>query len=44
MDIIDELVIAYRVLAAHGVVDAYGHVSVRKPNGIISPARWRRSW
>lgn len=32
MDIIDELVIAYRVLAAHGVVDAYGHVSVRKPD------------
>ncbi|MEE8333311.1 MAG: class II aldolase/adducin family protein [Alphaproteobacteria bacterium] len=32
MDFIDELVIAYRVLAAHGVVDAYGHVSVRKPD------------
>jgi ribulose-5-phosphate 4-epimerase/fuculose-1-phosphate aldolase len=31
MDFIDELVIAYRVLAAHGVVDAYGHVSVRHP-------------
>jgi HCOMODA/2-hydroxy-3-carboxy-muconic semialdehyde decarboxylase len=25
----DELVLAYRILAAHGVVDAYGHVSLR---------------
>ncbi len=25
----DELVLAYRILAAHGVVDAYGHVSRR---------------
>jgi ribulose-5-phosphate 4-epimerase/fuculose-1-phosphate aldolase len=32
MDLIDELVIAYRVLAAEGVVDAYGHVSVRNPD------------
>ena len=24
-----DLVLAYRILAAHGVVDAYGHVSVR---------------
>jgi ribulose-5-phosphate 4-epimerase/fuculose-1-phosphate aldolase len=31
MDYIDELVIAYRVLASHGVVDAYGHVSLRHP-------------
>ena len=26
---IEDLVLAYRILAAHGVVDAYGHVSVR---------------
>lgn len=26
----DELVLAYRILAAHGVVDAYGHVSLRR--------------
>jgi len=25
----EELVLAYRILAAHGVVDAYGHVSLR---------------
>src|SRR5580704_9306368 len=25
----DDLVLAYRILAAHGVVDAYGHVSLR---------------
>jgi ribulose-5-phosphate 4-epimerase/fuculose-1-phosphate aldolase len=25
----EELVLAYRILAAHGVVDAYGHVSMR---------------
>jgi ribulose-5-phosphate 4-epimerase/fuculose-1-phosphate aldolase len=25
----EDLVLAYRILAAHGVVDAYGHVSVR---------------
>jgi ribulose-5-phosphate 4-epimerase/fuculose-1-phosphate aldolase len=29
MDQIEELVLAYRILAAHGIVDAYGHVSVR---------------
>jgi ribulose-5-phosphate 4-epimerase/fuculose-1-phosphate aldolase len=28
----DELVLAYRILAAHGVVDAYGHVSLRCAN------------
>src|SRR5215831_9386323 len=28
-DQIEDLVLAYRILAAHGVVDAYGHVSVR---------------
>jgi len=27
-----DLVIAYRTLAAHGVIDAYGHVSVRSPD------------
>jgi HCOMODA/2-hydroxy-3-carboxy-muconic semialdehyde decarboxylase len=32
MDLIDELVIANRVLADQGVVDAYGHVSVRAPD------------
>ncbi len=26
---VEDLVLAYRILAAHGVVDAYGHVSVR---------------
>src|SRR5579862_2305515 len=25
----DDLVLGYRILAAHGVVDAYGHVSLR---------------
>src|SRR5262249_57467650 len=29
MSQIEDLVLAYRILAAHGVVDAYGHVSVR---------------
>lgn len=29
MSPIDDLVAAYRILAAHGVIDAYGHVSVR---------------
>ena len=29
MSLIQDLVIAYRVLAEHGVIDAYGHVSVR---------------
>lgn len=28
---IEDLVLAYRILAAHGVVDAYGHASVRSP-------------
>jgi HCOMODA/2-hydroxy-3-carboxy-muconic semialdehyde decarboxylase len=28
-DQVEDLVLAYRILAAHGVVDAYGHVSVR---------------
>lgn len=28
---VEDLVLAYRILAAHGVVDAYGHASVRSP-------------
>jgi ribulose-5-phosphate 4-epimerase/fuculose-1-phosphate aldolase len=31
MSIFEDLVIAYRVLEEHGVIDAYGHVSVRDP-------------
>jgi len=33
----DDLVLAYRILAAHGVVDAYGHVSLRTAR---NPARY----
>jgi len=29
MQLIEDLVAAYRILAEHGVIDAYGHVSVR---------------
>jgi ribulose-5-phosphate 4-epimerase/fuculose-1-phosphate aldolase len=29
MSLIEDLVISYRVLAAHGVIDGYGHISVR---------------
>lgn len=29
LDLIEDLVAAYRILAEHGVIDAYGHVSVR---------------
>ncbi len=32
MDYIDDLVAAYRILAEHGVIDAYGHVSLRSPS------------
>ena len=32
MDYIDDLVAAYRILAEHGVIDAYGHVSMRSPD------------
>ena len=28
----DDLVAAYRILAEHGVIDAYGHVSMRSPH------------
>jgi HCOMODA/2-hydroxy-3-carboxy-muconic semialdehyde decarboxylase len=31
MDALLDLVAAYRILAAHGVIDAYGHVSLRSP-------------
>ena len=31
MDELQDLVAAYRILAAHGVIDAYGHVSLRSP-------------
>jgi ribulose-5-phosphate 4-epimerase/fuculose-1-phosphate aldolase len=31
MDTIEDLVAAYRILAEHGVIDAYGHVSLRSP-------------
>jgi len=31
MQDLEDLVAAYRILAAHGVIDAYGHVSLRSP-------------
>jgi HCOMODA/2-hydroxy-3-carboxy-muconic semialdehyde decarboxylase len=31
MHTLEDLVAAYRILAAHGVIDAYGHVSMRSP-------------
>src|SRR5215510_7778407 len=31
MEELEDLVAAYRILAAHGVIDAYGHVSLRSP-------------
>jgi len=31
MNHFDDLVAAYRILAEHGVIDAYGHVSIRSP-------------
>jgi ribulose-5-phosphate 4-epimerase/fuculose-1-phosphate aldolase len=31
VEALHDLVAAYRVLAAHGVIDAYGHVSLRSP-------------
>jgi HCOMODA/2-hydroxy-3-carboxy-muconic semialdehyde decarboxylase len=30
--LIDDLVAANRILAGHGVIDAYGHVSMRSPH------------
>src|SRR5256885_6199028 len=32
MNHFDDLVAAYRLLAEHGVIDAYGHVSMRSPD------------
>jgi HCOMODA/2-hydroxy-3-carboxy-muconic semialdehyde decarboxylase len=31
LDALQDLVAAYRILAEHGVIDAYGHVSLRSP-------------
>jgi len=31
MNLFQDLAIAYRILAEHGIIDAYGHVSVRSP-------------
>lgn len=31
MSLFQDLVIAYRLLAEHGIIDAYGHISVRSP-------------
>ena len=31
MSLLQDLVIGYRVLAEHGIIDAYGHISVRSP-------------
>ena len=32
MNVLEDLVAANRILAEHGVIDAYGHVSVRSPD------------
>src|SRR4051794_3926327 len=32
MEYLDDLVAAYRILAQYGVIDAYGHVSMRSPS------------
>ena len=37
MQNLQDLVIAYRLLAEHGIIDAYGHISVRSPE---NPARF----
>jgi len=37
MNLIEDLVAAYRILAEHGVIDAYGHVSVRSDS---DPSRY----
>jgi ribulose-5-phosphate 4-epimerase/fuculose-1-phosphate aldolase len=34
-DALEDLVAANRILAEHGVIDAYGHVSLRTPNGYV---------
>ena len=37
MNLAEDLAVAYRTLADHGVIDAYGHVSVRSDR---DPARY----
>ena len=37
MEFLQELVAANRILAGHGVIDAYGHVSIRSPD---NPSRY----
>jgi ribulose-5-phosphate 4-epimerase/fuculose-1-phosphate aldolase len=37
MNFLQDLVIAYRLLAEHGIIDAYGHVSIRSPD---NPSRF----
>jgi HCOMODA/2-hydroxy-3-carboxy-muconic semialdehyde decarboxylase len=37
LSLIEDLVAAYRILAEHGVIDAYGHVSVRSE---LDPSRY----
>ena len=32
MNLFQDLVIAYRILAEHGIIDAYGHISFRSPD------------
>ena len=47
-ELIDDLVAANRILADHGVLDAYGHISARDPaqqaSATGSRAAWRRRW
>ena len=46
-ELIDDLVAANRILADHGVLDAYGHISARDPTTRIatgSRAAWRPRW
>ena len=42
MNLVEDLVAANRILAEHGVIDAYGHVSVRSAKDPLS-ARIERS-
>jgi len=37
MNVLQDLVIAYRLLAEQGIIDAYGHISIRSPQ---NPARF----
>jgi HCOMODA/2-hydroxy-3-carboxy-muconic semialdehyde decarboxylase len=34
MNPFQDLVIAYRILAEHGIIDAYGHISIRSPSNL----------